>query len=246
MEFISFNEFCEKANSIFEKNSLNGYLNQERIEKLYALTLRMLEVNASMNLTAITDADGIILKHYADSLTVAKLIPENASLIDVGCGAGFPTLPLAIFRNDLKITALDGTAKRIKYLGETAEMLSLTNVTAISARAEELGRDKGYREFFDVATARAVASMPILTELCLPFVKKGGLFLAMKASRGAEELALAKNAIARCGGTLLGADDFLLSSEHLSEPRVIISVKKTALTPAAYPRHYAQISKKPL
>lgn len=243
MEFI---EFKNKTELIFERNGLAELLTLERIEKLFELTKIMLEVNEKMNLTAITDIDGIILKHYADSLTVSGYIPNGARVIDVGCGAGFPTLPLAIFREDLDITALDGTAKRIKYVDDTARALGLDNVTAISARAEEMGKDVKYRESFDVATARAVAALPILSELCLPFVKKNGCFVAMKASKGSEELDISAKAIELCGGKTETVKEFDLTSESEIERRIIISVRKKQNTPAKYPRHYSQITKKPL
>lgn len=243
MEFI---EFKKELENIFEKNSLSDLVTDERVQKLYDLTQIMLEVNKSMNLTAITDEKAIILKHYADSLTVSKYIPQNARVIDVGCGAGFPCLPLAIFRSDLTITALDATAKRIKYVQETANKLGLSNVLAISARAEDLAKLVDYRESYDVATARAVAALPVLSELCLPFVKKGGKFVAMKASQGENEATDAANAIKLCGGSLISVDRFSLVSDTDSDTRVIVSVSKVSQTPSKYPRHYSQIVKKHL
>ena len=243
MEFI---EFKKELENIFEKNSLSDLVTDERVQKLYDLTHIMLEVNKSMNLTAITDEKAIILKHYADSLTVSKYIPQNARVIDVGCGAGFPCLPLAIFRADLTITALDATAKRIKYVQETADKLGLDNVLAIAARAEDFAKLSDYRESYDVATARAVASLPVLSELCLPFVKLGGKFVAMKASQGEIEASEAANAIKLCGGSLISVDRFSLVSDTDSDTRVIVSVSKVSQTPSKYPRHYSQIVKKHL
>lgn len=244
MEFAVFKEKCIE---IFAKNASLLTPSEKEIELLFALTQRMLEVNKSMNLTAITDEDSIILKHYADSLTVSEYIPQGARVIDIGCGAGFPTLPLAIFRPDLDITALDGTAKRIEYVKQTSKMLGLDNVTAIAGRAEEYAAKPEYRECFDVATARAVAALPVLSELCLPFVKKGGAFVSMKASQGEQELENARNAIRLCGGSEAICDKLLLTADGENfETRVIIKTQKTALTPTKYPRHYSQISKKPL
>ena len=243
---MELSEFKKELEYIFEKNSLSDILNDERAQKLYELTRIMIEVNKSMNLTTITDEREIILKHYADSLTVSKYIPQNATVIDVGCGAGFPCLPLAIFRDDIKITALDATAKRIRYVDDTAKNLGLSNVNAIAARAEELAKDNAYRETYDVATARAVASLPVLSELCLPFVKKGGKFIAMKASQGESEVNDAKNAIRICGGSLNKVDKFSLVADIDIGTRVIALIDKIAQTPAKYPRHYSQISKKPL
>ena len=243
MEFL---EFKQELTSSLNRNSVEVDLSDDKIEKLYELTRIMLEVNASMNLTAITEEKAIILKHYVDSLTVSKYIPKNAKIIDVGCGAGFPCLPLAIFRPDLDITALDSTAKRIKYIDDTANKLNITNIHAVAARAEEYGKKNEYRESFDIATARAVAALPILSELCLPFVNVGGAFVSMKASQGEREAIDAKNAIKLCGGEIKTIDKLELLSDDTSESRTIISVSKIASTPAKYPRHYSQISKKPL
>ncbi len=243
---MEFSQFKEKLISAFEANAISVEITDEKVQKLFELTNIMLEVNKVMNLTAITDEDAIIVKHYADSLTVSKYIPQGAKVIDVGCGAGFPCLPLAIFREDLDITALDSTAKRIKYIQETASKLGISNITAIAARAEELGKQNGYRECFDIATARAVAALPVLSELCLPFVKVGGLFVSMKASQGVAEATDAQNAIKLCGGGIKTVDKLLLVSEQISDERTIISIAKTSPTPSKYPRHYSQITKKPL
>lgn len=244
---MNFQEFSKLTEEIFEKNSYGELLNQERIQKLYELTVRMLEVNKSMNLTAIKDEGGIILRHYADSLAVSEYIPEGSTVIDVGCGAGFPALPLAIFRPDLKITALDSTAKRINYVAETAAMLGLDNVTAVAARAEDYGNDAKYREKFDIVTARAVAALPVLTELCLPLAKISGSFVAMKASKAQEELELSRTAITKCGGELMSITDKpLVALDGTSESRFLIKVSKIKATPKEFPRHYSKISKKPL
>lgn len=245
-EEMELNEFKAELKSALERNLLGELYNDIGAEKLFGLTAIMLKVNESMNLTAITDERSVILKHYVDSLTVSAYIPEGAAVIDVGCGAGFPCMPLAIFRPDLKVTALDSTAKRINYLSETADALDISNITPIAARAEEYAREPAYRESFDAAVARAVAAMPILVELCLPFVKVGGRFIAMKASQGLRELDDSQNAIKLCGGELLGAHSFDLISSDSSEQRVIIEILKKSPTPLKYPRHYSQISKRHL
>ena len=245
--YMNFTEFYNIALEIWSKNTSLPALTEEKAQKLYDLTTRMLEVNKSMNLTAIKDEESVILRHYADSLAVSHYIPSGSKVIDVGCGAGFPTLPLAIFRPDISITALDSTAKRIEYVKQTANMLSLNNVTAIAERAEVLASNPSYRESFDVATARAVAAMPILTELCLPFVRVGGSFVAMKAAKGDDEAKISANAVAKCGGRLVSVDEHpLYSRTGDSEQRVIITVSKEAKTPKEFPRHYSKISKKPL
>lgn len=237
--------FIDKLYSIFEKNSLDKYLDGSKADLLYRFAVILTETNKSLNLTAVTDADGVILKHFADSIIAADRFPEGASVIDVGCGGGFPTFPLAIVRPDIKITALDSTEKKISFVSKTAKELGLENITAISGRAEALGRE-GLRESFDVATARAVAALPVLTELCMPFVRVGGSFVAMKALRADEEVAetLAEGTFERLGGektpevcsvTLVGGD------EPLS--RSVITVKKIKKTPEKYPRNYSQIAK---
>jgi 16S rRNA (guanine527-N7)-methyltransferase len=243
---VNFEAFKQKTIEIFALNPILPTPTDEQIEKLFALTEIMLEVNKSMNLTAITEEKSIILKHYADSLSICSHLKENSTVIDVGCGAGFPTLPLAIFRPDLKITALDGTAKRIEYVKSTAELLGLNNVCVSNERAEALGQGP-LRESFDYATARAVAALPILSELCIPFVKKDGYFIAMKAAQGENEAAAAQNAIKLCGGINTDALRLKLTADGESfEERLLIKVKKISQTPQKYPRHYSQISKKPL
>ena len=244
---MNFTEFYNIALETWSKNASLPDLSEEKTQKLYALTNHMLEVNKSMNLTAIKDEESIILKHYADSLAVSAYIPSGASVIDVGCGAGFPTLPLAIFRPDISITALDSTAKRIEYVKQAARLLVLNNVSAISERAEILANNPSYRESFDVATARAVAAMPILVELCLPFVKVGGNFVAMKAAKGDDEVKNSANAVTKCGGKLVEVVECPLSDrDGNEEQRVIIRVQKQSGTPKEFPRHYSKISKKPL
>ncbi len=243
---MEYQEFKQKCIDIFALNNFSAPID-EQLKKLFTLTEHMLEVNKSLNLTAITDLDGVILKHYADSITVSKYIPENAKIIDIGCGAGFPSLPLAIFRPDLSITALDGTAKRIEYVKGTAKLLGLNKLTAIAGRAEEYANKSDFRESFDVATARAVAALPILAELCLPFVKKGGSFVAMKAAQGENEASASTNAIKLCGGAPAVISQLELTANNEDfEKRVIIVSQKLIATPAKYPRHYSQISKKPL
>ena len=240
-------EFSSKLTKIFKQNSLSTYLSVEIADKLFALTERMLTENEKYNLTAITELDKIILNHYADCIKLAPMISKGARIIDVGCGAGFPTLPLAIVRPDVSITALDSTAKRVNYVAETAELLGLTNVTAITARAEDLAKQAEYREAFDYATARAVAEMRVLSELCLPFVRVGGSMIALKGKNAQFELADAKRAIAMLGGKSTSLTEVTLVSpeaEILTHP--LITVAKGSKTPAAYPRPFAQISKKPL
>ncbi len=231
---------------IFKLNGMGSLLDKKKSELFYLLTERMLEENGKYNLTAITEPDKIILSHYADCATLAARLPKGSKIIDVGCGAGFPTLPLAIVREDISILAMDATAKRINYVNETAALLGIENVTAVAARAEDAAKLPEYREKFDYATARAVAEMRVLTELCLPFVKVGGQMLAMKGKNAEFELSGAKKAISLLGGEAAAFESVTLKggAEELSHP--IIIIKKKAKTPQSYPRAYAQISKKPL
>ena len=242
-------KFFSISEEIFTENGLCEFAKPEIFEKFYSLTEIMLKVNEEMNLTAITDPEAVVLKHYADCLLIAKesdgYLAKGANVVDIGCGAGFPCFPLAIARPDLKILGIDSTAKRIRYVNETAQALGLSNLRAEALRAED-GAKKGnsMRESFDVATARAVAALPILTELCLPYVKKGGKFIAMKAKAAPEELENSQNAIKTLGGQLLSVDLLPLRHAGGEENRTIISVLKQSPTPEKYPRHYSQISKK--
>lgn len=238
-------EFLARLNRVFAKNELDRYLTKERAEKLLLLAKRLIEVNAQYNLTAITDMDGIILKHFADCVALAPLIPPKASLLDVGTGAGFPSLPLAICRPDISVTAMDATEKKVRYVGETAEILAIGNLTAMNARAEDCAVGS-MRAAFDVVTARAVSELRILSELCLPFCRKGGLFLAMKGKNVENELKAAKKAIPTLGGRLISSTEDTLTSESESISRFVVVIEKSGATPALYPRPYAKILKSPL
>jgi len=225
--------------SVFAECGFLQYAEGEKGEKFALLFEELIAFNNITNLTAITECEEVALRHFADSLTAADKIPEGATVIDVGCGGGFPTLPLAIARPDLAITALDSTAKKLVFVENMAKKLSL-NVKTLAARAEETPE---YRESFDVATSRAVARMNLLTELCLPLVKVGGRFVAMKGASGREELSEAEDGIVKLGGNVTDVDAFTLLS---AGERVLITVKKTSPTPPAYPRPWGKIKKKPL
>ncbi len=244
MDFQAFNSiYCK----IFRQNGMEKYVKAEYIEAFYRLTERMLEVNAHMNLTAITDPEGVVLKHYVDSLTVADRLSAGAKVVDIGCGAGFPTLPLAIVRPDLELLALDSTAKRIDYVAQTAKMLGLDHVRAIACRAEDGAAPNGpYRERFDVAISRAVANLPVLAELCLPYVALGGRMIAMKAAQAKAEAVAASAGIAKLGGGELNILPLTLVAETGEEERNLVIIDKIGKTPKIYPRNYAQIKKKPL
>ncbi len=238
-------EFIDTCRHIFELNGFDCSVDQAK--KLFLLTQIMLRTNKTMNLTAIKDEKSIILKHYVDSVTISKYIPEGSDILDVGCGAGFPTLPLAIFRPDISITALDSTEKRIRYVNSTAKELDLQKVTAIAARAEEKANESTYRESFSIVSARAVAALPVLCELCIPFVKPGGTMIAMKSRQADEEIANSMRCIELCSAAFDKDISLELSSENgEKDERRLIFIKKIGKTPKIYPRHFSKISKKPL
>lgn len=243
---MQFSEFDNFLSTVMAHNEFSPLATEEQSRKLYFLMNHMLEVNKSMNLTAIKEEKAVIVRHFLDSLTVLPFLPENAKILDVGCGAGFPSLPVGVFRPDLAITALDSTEKRINYVKETAKRLEIPHFTAIAARAEELAGDHAHREQYDVVTARAVAALPALAELCLPFVRLGGSFVAMKAKRGEEELAAARGAITHLGGEVHATRTVILKSEGEEDERLLIEIKKIKHTPQGFPRAYAKIAKKPL
>lgn len=238
--------FGPRLMEVLEQNGYPALLTPEQSE-IFAEAARFLQKkNEEVNLTAITDGDGILFKHYADSLTVVPLIPTGAHLCDIGAGAGFPSLPIAIARPDVRVLAVDSVGKKMKALTEQAANVNAKNLSALSARAEEMGKSKLYRESFDFVTARALARLNILAELCLPLLKIGGVFAAMKAKTADEEIAEARRAIALMGGTVREIRRFELKmGEELLE-RTIVLIEKTAPTPASYPRNFSQISKKPL
>ncbi len=240
---IQNNEFVDLCEKCFADNGLGDFCQPETLDLLCKMTENMLRVNAITNLTAITEPREIVLKHLADSLSAARYIPKGASVLDVGCGGGFPSLPLAIARPDLTVTGLDSTAKKTRYVAESAALLGLDNLKTLTGRAEELAHDPQYRESFDVCIARAVASLPILTELCLPFVKKGGKMVAMKARLDESEQTKAPQML---GATAFERHEFELVGEKESEARLILIADKQKPTPILYPRAYAQIKKKPL
>lgn len=242
MELQAFTStFCE----IFEKNGLKRFCTPEIIEKFAVFTDIFLEANTRFNLTAIKEIPDVIAKHYADCLLAEPLFPLGASVMDIGCGGGFPTFPLAIARPDLSITAVDSTQKKITFVAETAEKLGLFNVKAICARAEseEL---RSYREQFDAVTSRAMARTSVLAELALPFAKVGGRVVALKGAQGMEELAEAERALKILGAIAEAPCSTTLKTQDLEESRHILLLSKQKPTPKQYPRQYAAILKKPL
>ncbi|MBQ9963534.1 MAG: 16S rRNA (guanine(527)-N(7))-methyltransferase RsmG [Clostridia bacterium] len=211
----------------------------------------LVDWNTRMNLTAITSPEGIVLKHFADSLTALPLLPkkQDITVIDVGTGAGFPGIPLAIVREDIELTLLDSLNKRLVFLREVCDALGIRAKT-VHARAEEGGQNKELREMYDVSTARAVAALPVLTEYCLPFVKTGGRFIAMKGPDSDAELAAAKKAVALLGGRVSDVQKLTVpcNPHEGVEPqeRRLIVIEKEKPTPPRFPRPSAKIAKEPL
>ena len=204
----------------------------------------LVEWNEKINLTAITDPEGVTIKHFLDSLTIFSYvdIPEGAKVIDVGTGAGFPGLAMLIARPDLDITLMDSTKKRLMVLENILENIGLS-ANVVHSRAEEAGQNKAFREQYDFSTARAVTNLRDLAEYCLPFVKVGGSFISMKSAKALEEIAEGKKAIHVLGGQIIKQDTFELLD---CGERTIINVKKISSTPAKYPRPSAKIAKNPI
>lgn len=228
------------------KNGLERYVTPEQTAAFEHLTELMLETNRVMNVTALTTLEKIIPLHYADCLKIADRIPEGATVADIGCGGGFPTLPLAMVRPDLTVVGIDSTDKKVRYVQRTAEALGLSNVRTVATRAEELAQDPAYRESFDAVISRAVARLNVLGELCLPLVALGGQFIAMKGAAGQVELEEAAHGISRLGGEIQAADPYQIHLSDESEERVLIVVGKTTPTPREFPRPFGNIKKKPL
>lgn len=204
----------------------------------------LLDWNEKINLTAITEKEDIILKHFKDSLTIEEFIPENAKVIDVGTGAGFPGIPLKIVRKDISLTLLDSLNKRIKFLDEVVNNLELENVETIHSRAEDAGMNKKYREQYDIATSRAVANLSTLLEYLMPFVKVGGSVICMKGPKIEEELNNAKHAISELGGEIQEIKNFKL--EGTDNERNIIIIKKVKPISGKYPRKAGMPANNPL
>jgi 16S rRNA (guanine527-N7)-methyltransferase len=221
-------------------------LEQTHIAQFEAYCSMLLAWNKRMNLTAILEPKEIAVKHFLDSLALFRehQFTSGACVIDVGTGAGFPGIPLKIVRPDLKLVLLDSLQKRTHFLQAIVEQLSLSNVTVVHGRAEEMGRDAKYRESFDIALSRAVAPLNILVEFCLPFVRIGGYFLSLKGPEVQEEIMQAQIAISALGGSLKRTSSFSLPVS--GDPRSLVLIEKIKDTPEKYPRRPGIPEKKPL
>ena len=241
---MNFTEFKNELNLGLEK--LNIFLEEEQINQFYKYMNILIEWNKNINLTAITDPKEVILKHFIDSIYVLKNIEisSNSSVIDIGTGAGFPGIPLKIVRKDLNVTLLDSLNKRIMFLDNVINNLGLKDISAIHGRAEEMGKNKKYREMFDYAISRAVANLTVLSEYMIPFVKLGGKSICMKGGNIKEELESSQKALGILGGNLIHVEEFNLLDTDIK--RSLIIIEKCKITPIKYPRKPGTPVKEPL
>ena len=222
-----------------EAERLGIFLTEQQLDRFCAFGAALLEKNKVMNLTAITEPEAVARLHFADCLTLLKAADlKNASVIDVGCGAGFPGVPLKLGEPTVRLTLLDSLQKRVHWLDETLKAMGV-EAQCVAARAEEFPA----RERYDFAVSRAVARLNVLSELCLPFVRVGGAFLAMKGASGEEELTAARGAIKKLGGEYRETRTLHLPG---GDTRTLILCKKISQTPTAYPRNGGKIAKSPL
>lgn len=238
-------------NRLIEKAAeLNVELSTEQIKQFEVYYKMLIETNKVMNLTAITELDEVITKHFLDSLALAEVYPDicnpdkNLKVLDLGTGAGFPGIPLKIAFPHLQVTLMDSLNKRVKFLQSVIDKLELCDINGVHGRAEEMARNAAYRESFDLCVSRAVANLSTLSEYCLPFVKNGGKFISYKSADIEEELESAKKAINVLGGKLTAVKKFTLPDSDIE--RSFVLVDKVKNTPKTYPRKAGTASKEPI
>lgn len=239
-------EFTSRLSALADLSGLND-LTDPAADKLYTICQQLDLKSKQFNLTAITDPEEVLRKHIIDctfaAKTVCDLCYDGAKLLDVGSGAGFPSLPIAATLPNIHVTAMDATAKKTVYMNDTAALAGIENFNAVNARAEEAARN-GMGESFDVVSARAVARLNVLLELCVPFLKICGHFVAMKAFAADEEIKEAENAAKKLGVTLVEKRQYTLPD--MEDTRFLLIYRKDSKTPDIYPRNFSQISKRPL
>lgn len=233
---------CNKINIEISDDQINCF------EKYYEL---LIEKNKVMNLTAITDKEDVIVKHFIDSIALIPFLLDKGininnklKIIDIGTGAGFPGLPLKIMMPDVKFTLVDSLNKRVSFLNEVIDELKLKDIEALHGRAEDYASDNKYREKYDICVSRAVANLSTLSEYCIPFVKENGFFISYKAGESEEEINKSKNAIKILGGKINKVEEFVLPGTDAS--RVFVFIRKKELTDKKYPRKAGVPAKKPL
>ncbi|SKA97462.1 16S rRNA m(7)G-527 methyltransferase [Caloramator quimbayensis] len=221
-------------------------IDDEKIKKFIKYKEMLKQWNEKINLTAIKEDEGIIKKHFLDSISIfsSGLIKENSYVADIGTGAGFPGIPMKIIMPSLNVLLLDSLNKRINFLNEVIKELELRDIKTMHGRAEDIAKDNEFREKFDIVTARAVANLTVLSEYCIPYVKVGGYFIAMKGPSTDEEIRESKNAIGTLGGKLNKIVDVKIYEEEMQHKLII--VEKVKSTDKKYPRKASQIEKKPL
>lgn len=221
-------------------------LSEKQLEQFQCYYERLIEKNKVMNLTAITEYEEVVDKHFIDSILLGsvKELSGKKRVIDVGTGAGFPGIPLKIVYPELEITLLDSLNKRVKFLDEVIEELGLTGIQAVHSRAEDLAQDAAHRQQYDICVSRAVANLATLSEYCIPFVKQGGYFISYKSTQIEEELKQAKKAVQVLGGTLEQVETMQIPGTTIE--RQFVMIRKTGTTPKKFPRKAGTASKTPI
>ncbi|SKA91464.1 16S rRNA m(7)G-527 methyltransferase [Clostridium sp. USBA 49] len=237
-------EFFEIMNTACINEKL--YFDKEKYDKFMKYKDLIKEWNEKINLTAITEDEDIVKKHFIDSIKIFRFSLLNTAkrIIDIGTGAGFPGIPISIMLPEVEVVLLDSLNKRVNFLNEVIKELNLKNITALHGRAEDFAREKGYRENFDFAVSRAVANMAVLSELCIPYVKTNGYFIALKGPSVEEEINEGKKAIVTLGGVI--EDIINVDIENTDLKHNLVIVKKIKETPKIYPRKAGTIQKKPI
>ena len=221
-------------------------LNETQLSQFYTYYEMLIEWNEKINLTAITDFDEVLKKHFLDSIAIGRILNQNdiISILDIGTGAGFPGIPIKIAFPNVEITLMDSLNKRVNFLNEVIEKLSLKKISAIHGRAEDFAKKDLMREKFDLCVSRAVANLSSLSEFCLPYVKVGGRFVSYKSEKAKEELDTSKNAIFILGGGNVKCDEFSLPDTDFN--RTFVTIEKVKETPGKYPRKAGTPIKQPL